>query len=70
MIASLNRLGRGKELSFRLLSNRFGILLHPPAQTHSLAMPGSMEPDPIAGFTYVTNIVIILRGLRKCRALE
>lgn len=33
-------------------------------------MLGSMEPDPIAGFMHVTNIVIIPSGLRKCCALE
>lgn len=51
-------------------ANRFGNAIHPSAQTYSLAMLGSMEPDPIAGFTHVTNIVIIPGGLRKCRALE
>lgn len=70
IITSLNRLVLGKEPSFRLLSDRFGIALHPPAQTYSLAMLGSMEPDPIAGFMHVTNIVIIPSGLRKSRALE
>lgn len=33
-------------------------------------MLASMEPDPIAGFMHVTNIVIIPSGLRKWRALE
>lgn len=70
IITSLNRPALGKEPSFRLLSDRFGIALHPSAQTYSLAMLGSMEPDPIAGFMHVANIVIIPSGLRKCRALE
>lgn len=70
IITSLNRPALGKEPSFRLLSDRFGIALHPSAQTYSLAMLGSMEPDPIAGFMHVANIVIIPGGLRKCRALE
>lgn len=33
-------------------------------------MLGSAEPDPIAGFMHVTNIVIIPGGLQKSRALE
>lgn len=70
IITSLNRQALGKEPSFRLLSDRFGMALQPSAQTYSLAMLGSMEPDPIAGFMHVTNIVIIPSGLRKCRASE
>lgn len=41
---------------------------HSSAQTYSQAALGSVEPDPIAGFRHVSNIIIIPGGLCKSHA--